>query len=124
MKTEPDCPCFENPVTHDIMMTNMVAVVQSIGALLVAGARSAHLCEKTLPVVMEMAIINMATILGTRGTAIELGSQEAQWETERVLTGIEGRLMERVRVYYEMARELGLEIGDDGVVRATKGEKQ
>ena len=61
------------------------------------------LCAETLPMLMEMSIINMAVIVAVQGTAIEMGSVEALWETQRVLKGIEQRVLDRLSDYYEEA---------------------
>lgn len=113
---DPDCPCFNDPRTKVHVMSNMVALSQAFGAMLVQGSHEAQICHKAMPEVFEMAIINMATIIALDGTIIEMGSQEAQWETERILTGLEGRLLERVREYYRMVREQGLTVKDGKVV--------
>lgn len=114
--SKPDCDCFKDPATEPVATANMVALVQAFGNMLGQGSRAANLCEKAMPMVLELAIINMSTIIALNGTVIEMGSKEAEWETVRVLTGIEARLMERVALYYGEARKLGLTVVDGKVV--------
>lgn len=104
----PKCECFSDPEVAKIQTMQCVLISQAVGATLRKFAEKVGICKDAMPYLMDLAVINMAVLVGIEGTAIEHGSQEAQWETERVLTGIEARLMERVREYYAEAQRLGL----------------
>jgi len=84
-------------------MSAVVQVAQAVGGLFAEGAESVGLCREALPMLMEMSIINMSVIIAVRGTAIEMGSVEALWETQRVLKGIEQRVNDRLMKYHEEA---------------------
>lgn len=56
---------------------------------------------------METSIISMATALAlSDAPAIEHGTEEARFETERLVTGLEGRLIGRLREMYRTSQEL------------------
>jgi hypothetical protein len=72
-------------------------------------AMSKGFCLTSLPYVMDIVLLSLAVSVGTSAApAIEQGSQEAEWETERVLQGIEARVLARVRETYARGREAGL----------------
>jgi dihydroxyacid dehydratase/phosphogluconate dehydratase len=92
-----------DPRGRKIQMAAAVRVAQAVGGLFSEGATSVGLCDKTLPMLMELSVINMAVIMAVQGTAIEMGSVEALWETQRVLRGIEQRVNDRLVAYHEEA---------------------
>jgi hypothetical protein len=100
----PECACFRHPEGKKIQTAAVVQVAQAVGGLFVEGADSVGLCSETLPMLLEMSIINIAVIIATSGTAIDQGSDEALWETQRVLKGIEQRVGDRLEKYHEEAR--------------------
>lgn len=104
----PECACFESKEGAEFRSAQITQVVQGIGCYMVEGASMNGLCDKTFPLILENAIIQMATIIAIKGTAIDMGSQEAQSETERVLNGIEEKVLNRLRAYYDEARSLGV----------------
>jgi len=69
---------------------------------------SGNLCKDSANAALEQMILVIATGLAIGGTIIESGSQEAFWETERVLTGIEGRVMRQLQYAQEMSNKHGL----------------
>jgi len=101
---DPECACFRHPEGRKIQTAAIVRVAQTVGGLFTKGAESVGLCDETLPMLMEMCIINMAVIVAVQGTQIEMGSDEAKWETQRVLKGIEQRVGDRLEKYHEEAR--------------------
>jgi hypothetical protein len=101
---DPECACFRHPEGIKIQTAAIVQVAQAVGGLFAEGAQSMSLCDETLPMLMEMSIINMAVIIAVHGTAIEMGSVEALWETQRILKGIEQRINDRLMHYHEEAK--------------------
>jgi hypothetical protein len=66
------------------------------------------LCKESAQSAFEQIILIIATGLAINGTAIDAGSQEAHWETERVLKGIESRLMGQLKYCFDKSNELGM----------------
>jgi hypothetical protein len=64
------------------------------------------MCEKSRQHVMDDVVIAMAVVVAIEGTIIESGSDDAERETVRVLTGLEARLLEKVQCLYDVARDL------------------
>lgn len=106
----PKCECFQTgeEVCTLLAKANCSAVSNEIGATLVSGASELNLCNKTLPFIMDLSIINMAVIVALKGTIIEMGTEDAERETVRVLTGIEERVITLAREIYAEARERGV----------------
>jgi hypothetical protein len=69
---------------------------------------SENLCKDSAAGSLEQLVLVIATGLAIGGTIIESGSDEAFWETERVLKGIEERLMGQLRYANEMSRKHGM----------------
>lgn len=106
----PKCECFQ---TGDEFCTILAksrcsAIANEMGNAMVRGANETSMCNATLPFIMDISIINMAVIVALKDTIIEMGTQEAERETVRVLTGIEERVIALAREIYAEARERGV----------------
>lgn len=119
---DPKCACFEDKIGRRTRETQVTLLVQELGRLAAGGADQMGLCDETLPYILENLIINIATIIALKGTIIEMGTQEAQWETERVLAGIEGRVVARLRSYYEESRHRGITAANYQDILQARGE--
>lgn len=106
----PKCECFQTgePSFTSLAKAQCSLVANAIGQTLIAGADEVSMCKTALPFIMELGIINMAVIIAIKGTAIEMGTEDAERETVRVLTGIEARVIALVNEVYAEARALGL----------------
>lgn len=120
----PNCTCF-NFENEEYSKGRMYAAA-NLGHQMIAAfdhlVASSEFCDKSLPYLMDMVVICLAVRLGTLGTAIEDGTQEAQWETERVLTGLEARVLARVRWMYDFGRKHGLTAEKVRAMRDGNGE--
>lgn len=107
----PKCGCFD-PRNSEALAWDSCArvanIVQAIGGAITVTAAEQGLCKESLPFLLDMLTINVLAYVVSSGTAIEIGSQEAQWETERLVTGTEERLLRAVRHVYEEGRKFGL----------------
>lgn len=59
------------------------------------------LCDESRYYAMELCIVSLISNMILSTTAIDPGSQEARWETERIIKGLEARLMRHVNRSYE-----------------------
>lgn len=107
----PKCECFsaDDPI-H--VMSRCADVSRSchtmVGAFLQL-AQMENLCRNALPYFAELFIISVLTsIAKTNGPALEYGSQEIEWEVERLLNGMEARVLARSRDIHARSRELGI----------------
>jgi hypothetical protein len=71
-------------------------------------AASEHLCRESTEGAFEQLIIVIATGLAISGTIIEPATQEAVWETERVLKDIEQRCLDQLHYSANKSNELGI----------------
>ena len=67
-----------------------------------------NICREAEVPAFEMSILAMAACVALRGTIIQPGSDEAKWEIDRVLTGLEGRLLSRAADYHADIQKMGL----------------
>lgn len=106
MYERPECACYQHPHprTGDVRDAMITEVGQHCGLMFGSGLDAAGVCNAAQGHALELVIITLATVAALRGTQIECGTQEAQWETERVLTGIEERLLHKLRWMHEQAR--------------------
>lgn len=107
----PDCACFSGDNEHAVML-RCADVATAAGAISAGFEEVAHheqLCAKALPFLLETSIVSILTrIARAEGPALQCGTQEMQWEAERLLSGLEGRVLKRMRETYELGRELGM----------------
>lgn len=104
MIKKPTCECFADENDGDGRARAIIAA-QQMSFHLVSVLKQNDLCRNAAQYVLEHSILNMVTFLAIADTAIDEGSQEAEWETDRILTGIETRLRERVKELYAMLRD-------------------
>lgn len=107
----PRCDCFDFEDDPECAMGRcaMAAeIANRIAGLLVSSAKQTDFCHDSLPFMIDTLNIVLATYMATHGTIIERGTPEAQWETERVLRGMEARLMAVVKYQYKLSNKLGL----------------
>lgn len=110
----PDCACFR--IVPWERCGDAARIAQDLASELVATASDLGLCRTALPYVVEVAIISMLTrVAREQGPALEYGSVEIESEVVRLLTGIEERVLAKVRHVYGDARARGL---TEEVVRA------
>lgn len=107
----PACPCFD--VADPNYAMGRCADVSKCAATMVQAmlelAKMEELCKHALPYVVEMFVISaLCSISKINGPALEYGSKEMEWETERLLQGMEARVLARSRDVYARGRELGL----------------
>lgn len=69
---------------------------------------SEQLCKPSAQEALEQMILVIATGLAINGTIIEPASQEAVWETERILKGIEKRLLGQLNFCFDKSNEFGM----------------
>lgn len=106
MIKKPTCKCFADENDGDgRARASAIIAAQQMSFHLVSVLKQNDLCQNAAQYVLEHSILNMVTFLAIAGTAIDEGSQEAEWETDRILTGIETRLRERVKELYAMLRD-------------------
>jgi hypothetical protein len=117
----PECSCF---TTADLFTLTRCSEV-SHGGQALCGAfdqvvRDAQLCTKAMPYLLELTLIPvLAYMARVNGPALEYGSKEIEWEAERLLAGLEARVLARMRETYAGGRELGL---TEEKLRAIRGE--
>lgn len=107
----PKCSCFDPRISEALAWDSCARVaniVQVTGGAITVAAADQGLCKESLPFLLDMLVINVMAYVVTSGTAIEMGSQEAQWETERLVAGMEERLLRSVRHVYDEGRKFGL----------------
>jgi hypothetical protein len=107
----PKCTCFNFDEDPDFAMKQCACATQMTGQLageLMHDMMDAHMCRVAMPFVMENLIIQLVTQLALMGTVIEAGTNEALWESERVLNGLEARVLAQMRHAYEHAQKRGL----------------
>lgn len=104
----PKCECFQDDDTMVIAFAKANIIAQNVGAMFGSAAETLNMCRDSAPLILELAMINMLTIAATANTIIEQGTDEALWETERVLEGFEARVLKRVRAMYAMAKADGM----------------
>lgn len=114
----PKCSCFEYPDIYVVLArTNDVArAAGEMCTTFIKVAGEAGLCRDALMFLVEIALVSLLTqVAKEQGPALKYGSKEIEWEVERLLAGIEGRVLARSRDVYGRAREMGL---TEEVVRA------
>lgn len=107
----PKCACFDFMDDPDNAMKSCADasfIATQLVTVMFKVVKERDFCEKSIPFIMDTLIIIVATHIGIKDTVIEMGTPEAQWETERVLTGIEARLMAVLKYQYELSKKLGL----------------
>jgi hypothetical protein len=93
-----NCPCAN---------TGKFPVVAQAAAVLYGNlVRDANICFAAADEVLEYSFLAIITAHTQAGTAIKPGSQEAQWEMNRVLTGLEARLKARYQHALEVLNKL------------------
>lgn len=122
----PKCACFN---TNDAITWNRCCSVAKAGHELCGGfmvlAEDEVVCKDALPYMLDLAIISItAYIAKTQGPALEYGSVEIQAESERLMTGLEARVIARMKDVYERARELGLSEEKVRAMYESNGELQ
>lgn len=107
----PKCDCFSTD-DPDFAMGRCADVSKCCHTMLTAFLKLAEmeqLCRHALPYFAEMFVISVLTsIAKTHGPALEYGSVEMEWEFERLLLGMETRVLARSRDVYARSRALGL----------------
>lgn len=101
----PDCDCFRDEDVRGEMVKTSVELGQALAHAMMEQMKNNGICAKAHQHVMDDAILSMAVNVALNGTIIELGSEDAERETLRVLNGIEARLVEKTLVLYESVRE-------------------
>lgn len=110
----PDCPCFKLAPWE--RCGDAARIAQALANEMIATASDLGLCRTSLPYVVEIAVVSMLTrVAREQGPALEYGSVEIESEVVRLLTGIEDRVLAKVRHVYGDARARGL---TEEVVRA------
>lgn len=121
----PKCACFQFPDPH-VVMSRCATTAQSCNAVAQAFNQMAHddgLCVEALPYFLDLCVVSILTMIAKRqGPALQFGSREIEWEVERLLTGMEARVLARSRDTYDQSRQHGL---TEEVVKAMRerGEK-
>lgn len=95
----PQCSCF---ATDRLFTMGRCAEVAGAGHQLCAAFHELtgrmELCPDALPFFLELMVLSLLTYVArSQGPALEYGSQEMEWETERLLHGMEARVLERSR---------------------------
>ncbi len=104
----PKCECFQ---THDTALVRCAMASQiagTAGKALMTVALEQDFCRDSIPHILDMVVLSLMTHVVMYETAIECGTQEALWETERLITGMEERLIRTARHLYEESKALGL----------------
>lgn len=101
----PDCDCFRDEDVRGEMVKTSVELGQALAAAMMEEMKKSGICAKAYQHVMDDAVMGMAVTIAVSGTIIELGSEDAERETLRVLDGIEARLVEKIKVLYPSVRE-------------------
>jgi hypothetical protein len=117
----PRCDCFDFEDDPECTMgrcAQAAKIASRMAAVLVSLAKSNDFCKDALPFMVDTLNIVLATHMATQGTAIERGTKEARWETERVLKGIEARLMRVLDYQYTLSDRLGLTEAKVAALRA------
>jgi len=107
----PRCGCFDFDAAPGLAMSRCAEVSQiamHIASAIVGAAREMELCDRALPLLIDSVIITLAVHVATHGTIIEQGTEDAERETIRVLTGMEQRIIEEARNTYAYARANGI----------------
>jgi hypothetical protein len=104
-KYAPDCACFQDDSGYAMRVAMSVTIGQHFATGIMKTCDEYGFCRAALPHVLDDVILNATTIIAISGTIIECGSVEAERELVRVLTGIESRLIEKVRAAHAGARE-------------------
>lgn len=86
--------------------TDLVAGVEMAGEF-IRIAKKYGLCVSSAQSALENMLVTVGGVLAIQGTIIEPGSQEAEWETQRILTGIEDRCLSLLAYCYEGIRANG-----------------
>jgi hypothetical protein len=104
---EPGCGCFESEDMRNNALTRVIAVAANITHAMFKMCIDESLCFGASKLVMHEIIMAATTIfMSEDAPGIELGSQEALWESERQLAGIEQRLIDGLRLKYQMYNDL------------------
>jgi hypothetical protein len=104
---EPGCGCFEDENTRNHALSRVIGVAATTSNIMFKLCMEQSLCLSASKLVMHELILSCMTIfMSEEAPAIELGSQEALWESERHIAGIEKRLLDGLRVKYQMYNDL------------------
>lgn len=122
----PQCECFQTDVEFS---WSRCAVVGSCTTVLCGAFHQLvvqeEICSRAMPYLMETVIISiLAYTAKSQGPALEYGSEDIEREAERLLTGLEARVLARMRESYAAGRALGLTEENVRAMRAAAGETQ
>jgi hypothetical protein len=107
IRPEPNCPYFKDEDARAEMTKRVAQVAQMLSQIFVEACSGAELCREAAIATMHELILAITSGLATcNAPGIEAGSEEARWESEHLLNGIEGRLLESLRLKYKMFQAL------------------
>lgn len=121
----PKCGCFNS---DDDAYTLLRCSGAAHGGHALCGAfdqvvRDMNLCAEAMPYLLELTLISvLAYMAKASGPALEYGSKEIEWESERLLDGMEARVLARMRETYARGREIGLTEEKARAMREGNGE--
>jgi hypothetical protein len=119
----PKCGCFSSETGDDVKFAWDRCVDVSRASNVMADAFrqmvvAEQFCPTAMPFFLEIATLSILTFIAkAQGPALEYGTQEIEWEVERLLGGLETRVLARSRETYAKAREAGITVE---VVRAMR----
>ena len=105
----PKCECF---TTDDAFTMGRLSQMSENNNVLISVfyqlKQQSEFCDAALPLMLELLLVQFCIAIGVHGTIIESGTQEAEWEAVRVMTGLEARVIKRIREMHEEGRRMGL----------------
>lgn len=101
----PKCDCFQDEDVAPEMIGKSVTLGQALARAMMDEIKESGICEKARQHVMDDAVMAMVVAVAVQGTIIEVGSEDAERETMRVLIGLEVRLTEKVQYLYAETRK-------------------
>ncbi len=106
----PKCECFQTSEAYTWSRCCDVGnAVQEMSGAFHHQVREKELCPVAVPYLLDLVIINLlAYVVRSQGPAIEYGSEDMEREVERLLSGLETRVLARNREAYAAGRKLGM----------------